>query len=130
MEIWVLVASLETKKDCLTQLKLQNCLALNHSNVGRQEICVEMATSRYGFSAGVLKSAAILKRNVNEQISETIIGLKDKIDVLKQIKAMYDVNFGIMIVPNIFDGEQPCLSFGKEIIEFCYLSATDIQIDT
>ncbi len=42
---------------------------------------------------------------------------------------MYDVNFCLMIVPHIFGEEQPIMSFNDEIIKFCYLTGTSIQVD-
>jgi len=66
---------------------------------------------------------------VEEQIIETISYFKDKIDILFKIKSLYDVNFGILIVPTIIDGFTPAISINKEIIDFCYKTGTEIDID-
>ena len=60
---------------------------------------------------------------------DTLKNLKNKILELNQIKALYDVIFCIMFVPHIFGEEQPIMSFNKEIIEFCYLTGTTIEVD-
>ncbi|MGD9570008.1 MAG: DUF4279 domain-containing protein [Sedimentibacter sp.] len=60
---------------------------------------------------------------------ETIKNLKNKIEVLKQIKEQYDVYYVIMIVPEIYGEESPFISFNEEIIEFCYLTGTTIEVD-
>ena len=63
------------------------------------------------------------------QCVETIKNLKYKISELKQIKEQYDVNYVIHIVPWVYQGEQPCISLDKEIIEFCYLADVEIVVD-
>jgi hypothetical protein len=55
--------------------------------------------------------------------------LKEKVPILLDIKKMFDVSFGINIVPNIYNKEPPSIGFNKEIIEFCYLTGTEIDID-
>ena len=55
--------------------------------------------------------------------------LREKIPLLLEIKQEFDVVFCINIVPHIYNEEAPILCFNKEIIEFCYLTGTEIGID-
>ena len=55
--------------------------------------------------------------------------LKEKIPILLEIKKEIDVTFFISIVPHIYNEEAPCIMINKEIIEFCYLTGTEIGID-
>ena len=51
------------------------------------------------------------------------------VPILKQIKEQFDVNFVIMIVPSVYGDESPIMALNKEIIEFCYLTGTTIEMD-
>ena len=68
---------------------------------------------------------------VDEQMVETILMLKDKIESLKLIKEKYNVNFSLKIVPRFYKitpiDEVPVFSPPREIIEFCYLTNTDLD---
>jgi hypothetical protein len=55
--------------------------------------------------------------------------LKEKIPILLDIKSKFDVEFCINIVPHIRNEESPAIVFNKEIIEFCYLTGTEIGVD-
>ncbi|MEL7603733.1 MAG: DUF4279 domain-containing protein [Bacillota bacterium] len=64
------------------------------------------------------------------QMMITISNLKLKIPLLQEIKQKYDVSFVLEVVPNIYIGEStPALAPNREIIEFCYLTGTEIDID-
>lgn len=67
--------------------------------------------------------------DIEGQCLETIRNLKDKIPMLKKIKEQYDVNFVLMIVPSVHGEEAPVMSFNRDIIEFCYLTETTIEVD-
>ncbi|WP_217585871.1 DUF4279 domain-containing protein [Lentibacillus saliphilus] len=67
--------------------------------------------------------------DVEAQCLDTIKNLKHKIPILNEIKKLYDVHFGLIIVPTIYNGETPILTFNKEIVEFCYLTGTEIDVD-
>ena len=61
---------------------------------------------------------------------QTISALVPKILELKEIKKEYDVSFTLEIVPSIYAGESaPCLAPNRAVIEFCYHTETDIDID-
>lgn len=83
----------------------------------------------YGFSTWCAEKSTVDRLDVNKQCLDTIKKLKDKIPELLRIKSLYDVTFSIQIVPHIYNEEQPFVSFGKEIIEFCYLTGTGIAMD-
>jgi len=65
-----------------------------------------------------------------EQFHAIVRMLKDKIPELNQIKQEYNVSFSINIVPDVYSDEiTPALHFDEEIIKFCYLTGTVIDID-
>lgn len=64
------------------------------------------------------------------QMMCTIKHLVPKIDLLKGIKKAYNISFVLDIVPSIYPGElTPCLAPNRAVIEFCYLTETNIDID-
>lgn len=64
----------------------------------------------------------------SKQMMKTIQDLVSKTKELKMTKEKYDVNMFLKVVPNIFNEETMNLSPTREIIEFCYLSGTEIDI--
>ena len=67
---------------------------------------------------------------VENQMMRTIQDLLPKIQKLKDIKKQFSVNFTLQIVPSIFVGEtNPCLAPSRAVIEFCYHTETEIDID-
>lgn len=67
--------------------------------------------------------------DAEEQCLRIVRSLRDKIPALLAIKEEFDVSFSIIIVPSVYNEESPVLGFNKEIIEFCYLTGTEIGID-
>lgn len=67
--------------------------------------------------------------DAEEQCLRIVRILKDKIPALLAIKEEFDVTFSIVVVPHIYNEETPILGFNMEIIEFCYLTGTEIGID-
>lgn len=67
--------------------------------------------------------------DAEEQVLKIIRILKPKIPKLLEIKEEYDVSFTISIVPYIYNEQTPVICFNKEIIEFCYLTGTEIGVD-
>ena len=84
---------------------------------------------KYLFSSWDAEKSDIDRLDVEAQCRDTIMRLKTKIPLLNQIKKQYDVNFVLMIVPNIYGDEQPWIAFHDEVIEFCYLTGTTIEVD-
>ena len=67
---------------------------------------------------------------VENQMQKTISVLQDKIHVLKQIKAQYDVRFYLSVVPKIYAGEiNPCLAPSLAVIDFCHETRTEMDVD-
>lgn len=67
---------------------------------------------------------------VENQMVKTIHDLIPRVQILKEIKKQYDVNFTLQIVPSIYvDDVNPCLAPNRDVIKFCYETETDIDID-
>ncbi len=65
-----------------------------------------------------------------EQCYHIVQELKPHISELKRIKKKYNVNFSIEIFPCSKDEESGnVIGFSHEIIEFCYLTGTEIVVD-
>ena len=61
---------------------------------------------------------------------KTISDLIPKIDVLKQIREKYDVEFYLEVVPEIYlYNTHPCLAPSLDVIDFCHETRTKIDID-
>lgn len=85
--------------------------------------------SEYLFSDWSAEKSTVCRLGVEAQCMETIKNLKNKMSLLKEIKEKYDVHYVIMIVPSIYGEEKPLMGFNEEIIEFCYLTGTTIEVD-
>ena len=67
---------------------------------------------------------------VENQMRKTISMLLDKIVTLNQIREENDVEFFLEIVPSIYvDDINPCLAPPLDVIDFCYATRTQIDID-
>lgn len=67
---------------------------------------------------------------VAKQMRKTISLLLDKIDLLNRIREENDVKFYLEIVPSVYVEEvTPCLAPSLDIIDFCYATRTEIDID-
>jgi len=67
--------------------------------------------------------------DAQEQCRTIVRQLYDRIPQLREIKKEFHVDYTIMIVPSIRNEERPILGFDSEIIEFCYLTGTEIYVD-
>lgn len=85
--------------------------------------------SKYLFSNWSAEKSTVDRLDVEAQCMDTIKNLKNKISLLKEIKEQYDVHYVMMIVPSIYGEEKSIMGFNEEIIEFCYLTGTTIEID-
>ncbi len=64
------------------------------------------------------------------QMFKTISDLIPKIDILKQIREKYDVEFYLEVVPEIYSyNSHPCLAPSLDVIDFCHETRTNIDID-
>jgi hypothetical protein len=67
---------------------------------------------------------------VENQMMQTIKDLVPKINILQEIKKKFDVDYILEVVPSIYTGETtPCLAPNRAVIEFCYHTETDIDMD-
>lgn len=76
------------------------------------------------FSTGYVESL-----DVNEQMSQIINKLKDKVPVLLDLKKRNGLEYGIIIVIVINNGYTPALGFDNSAIEFLHLIGADVDID-
>lgn len=67
---------------------------------------------------------------VENQMMQTIRDLIPKTQNLNEIKQKYDVEFTLEVVPSVYTGEAtPCLAPNRQVMEFCCITETDIDID-
>lgn len=86
--------------------------------------------TRYDFSSWKYGTCSEYDVDTSEQMRKTISGLLDKIDLLKKIRNENDVSFVLEVVPTVCVGESmPCLAPSLDIIDFCHLTRTEIDID-
>ena len=87
-------------------------------------------SSRYDFALWEYGRCDEYEIDVEKQCLKTICDLKSKTAELKAIKETFDVAFVLEIVPSVIVNEtHPALCFNRDIIEFCYLTETYIDID-
>lgn len=67
--------------------------------------------------------------DAEEQCRNIVRELRPHLSQLQDIKRKFNVDFTLMIVPHIYNEESPILVFDREIIEFCYLTNTEIAVD-
>lgn len=86
--------------------------------------------TEYGFASWIYGRCDEYDIIVENQMHKTIAPLFDKIDILKQIKNEFDVNFVLEIVPTVYpDNTAPCLAPSLKVIDFCHATKTEIDID-
>lgn len=67
---------------------------------------------------------------VENQMRKTIAPLLNKTNILNLIHNNNNVKFVLEIVPTIYVGDQnPCLAPPLDVIDFCYATRTEIDID-
>ena len=96
----------------------------------RENIPKDEPQAKYDFSKWSGEKSEIERYDIQQQCLDTIRRLKNKIPELLEIKSCYDVEFYLSVVPHIYNAESPIIYFDKEIIEFCYLTGTEIDVDT
>ena len=70
--------------------------------------------------------------DINEMIRETLKNLIPQVETLAKLKKEYSLKYYLVLVPEIYsDSEEPnqYLSLDRDIIEFLYLTETDIDLD-
>ena len=64
------------------------------------------------------------------QMHRTIAPLLEKVELLNEIRNEFNVVFTLEIVPEIYAGNTaPCLAPSLQVIDFCYATRTEIDID-
>ncbi|MBO5328803.1 MAG: DUF4279 domain-containing protein [Clostridia bacterium] len=67
---------------------------------------------------------------VDRQMISSISILYDKIDILNKIREENNVSFYLEVVPVVYANEpSPCLAPSLEVIDFCHITRTEIDID-
>ncbi len=86
--------------------------------------------TKYDFSLWEIGRCTEYDIEVENQMRKTIFLLQDKIPLLNQIRMGNDVTFTLEIVPTIYVGDiNPCLAPSLDVIDFCYATRTNIDID-
>jgi len=90
----------------------------------------------HGIYGNILDFARIdlVKSNIDtlvleEQAQEIVSLLKPKIPILQEISQKYEVKYIIQTVGYLNEDGIPAISFGRDIIEFCYLTNSVIDCD-
>lgn len=84
---------------------------------------------KYPFSNWAACEQTEPRRDAEEQVLAIVRTLKPLIPKILAIKKKYNVRTGINITPHIYCEESPIIYFNQEIIEFCYLTGTEIGVD-
>ena len=134
MEVWQ-----NERNSCYTYFRItgdfepdeiSNLLGLSPSESWRIGDLTRGGRSRYDFASWEYGRCEEYDVIVANQMMMTIRDLVTKVDILRDIKRRYSVDFSLEVVPSICAGEiNPCLAPNREEIEFCYLTKTDMDID-
>lgn len=89
----------------------------------------QQGSSRYGFSCWCACRQSEPALDVGKQCQNIVRELREKIPLLLELKREFELEFGISVVPSIYSGESPTLYYDHEVIEFCYLTGTEIGVD-
>lgn len=84
--------------------------------------------SRYNFSSWYGCKQAEPETDRFDQCSKIVEELRPHISELRRIKEMYNVQFSIEICP-CSANDEGIIGFSHDIIEFCYLTGTEIVVD-
>lgn len=85
---------------------------------------------KYEFASWEFGTCKEYDVEVANQMYKTIAPLLSKVDILKEIKRKFNVNFTLEVVPTIIYNETtPCLAPSMKIMKFCCDTGTEIDID-
>lgn len=66
----------------------------------------------------------------SKQMEETISPFENKVDLLVELKNKYNLKYCLEVVPFLHVGEiSPALAPNSKIVEFCFKTGTEIDID-
>lgn len=86
--------------------------------------------TRYEFASWQFGTCEEYDFETENQLMKTITPLLSKVDILREIKAKFDVEFCLYAVPTVrFDESTPTLSPSLEIMQFCCDTGTKFLID-
>ena len=86
--------------------------------------------SRYDFAQWTCGRCDAYDIEISEMMRNTIRMLRNKTEILRQIKAQFDVSMYIEIVPTLCSDESvPILAPSMDIMRFCVESGTELDID-
>ncbi|MDH6366491.1 MULTISPECIES: DUF4279 domain-containing protein [unclassified Breznakia] len=92
----------------------------------------ELRKDGHPFGFSLWEYGRVNEYNINneDQLLTTIKDLIPKTDILKEIHEKYDVTLYLEIVPILYPDEiTPSFTLGKEIIDFCHITGTCIDMD-
>ena len=85
--------------------------------------------SHYPFSSWACCKQTEPALDAEEQCRQIVRQLRERIPALQEIRKEFNVDYALVIVPHIYNEENPLLGFDSEIIEFCYRTGTEISVD-
>ena len=68
--------------------------------------------------------------DIMEQIRYVVDQFYDKVDVLKELKSNFDLEFYISVVIQIYNNQVPGIVIDKEAVRFAYSIGAEFDIDT
>ena len=84
----------------------------------------------YGFSSWCFGKCEAYEIYTSIQMEKTIEPLKDKVDILNEIRNEYDVEFYLEIVPWLRSyNTKPYLTPSLDVMEFCLSTRTELDLD-
>ncbi len=66
---------------------------------------------------------------LEEQAQEIVALLKPKMSVLQKILSQFDLQYLLAVVGYFDEDGIPAITFGEDVLEFCYLTKTVIECD-
>ena len=98
--------------------------AFNKGKIKRQSSNKKHWQSSWQISTGYEESY-----NIDNQLKKIYEVLKDKVNILKEIKDEYSLTFIVGVVPQIENNETPGMSFEQYILDFVHNVGAIIDID-
>lgn len=85
---------------------------------------------KYKFSCWKFGTCKEYDVYVENQMLKTIAPLLSKVEILREIKRQFHVNFFLEVVPTVrYDESTPCLAPSLQVMQFCCDTGTEMDID-
>ena len=111
-------------KQIATLLKVSPSKSWNKTDIRKAD------NKPYGFSYMEICENKVYDPYVDKMMEITIKPLIDKVDLLNKIREQYNVEFYLVVVPEVVvDNIAPCLAPSIEVMEFCVKTKTKIDCD-